>query len=51
MSTINQIPDSIFYDPDSWIDLAPDIDWGTLIPAPEPEPEEPTVPEEPTPGE
>lgn len=34
MSTINQIPDAIFYDPNSWIDLAPDIDWGTLVPPP-----------------
>lgn len=31
MSTINSIPDSVFYDPDSWIDLAPDYDWSKLL--------------------
>ena len=30
MSTINQIPDSVFYDPQSWIDLAPDYNWDDL---------------------
>lgn len=36
MSTINSIPDAIFYDPDSWIDLAPDYDWSEVVPPPEP---------------
>lgn len=31
MSTINQIPDEVFYDPNTWIDLAPDFDWSELI--------------------
>lgn len=44
MSTINQIPDAIFYDPDSWIGLAPDIDWDTLVPAPPPTPVTATAP-------
>lgn len=34
--SINAIPDAVFYDPDSWINLAPDIDWDELIPPPEP---------------
>ena len=34
--SINAIPDSVFYDPDSWIDLAPDFDWAELVPEPEP---------------
>lgn len=40
--SINAIPDSVFYDPDSWIDLAPDFDWSKLgeggDPAPDPDP-------------
>ena len=28
--SINSIPDKIFYAPQSWIDLAPDYDWGKL---------------------
>lgn len=44
--SINTIPDAVFYDPDAWIDLAPDFDWDDLAPAavepePEPDPEEP----------
>lgn len=34
--TINAIPDEVFYDPESWIDLAPDHDWGELVPPPAP---------------
>ena len=30
MSTINQIPEDVFYDPQSWIDLAPDFNWDKL---------------------
>lgn len=32
MSTINQIPEGVFYDPDTWINLAPEIDWDDVIP-------------------
>lgn len=28
--SINAIPDEVFYDPNSWIDLAPDYDWDKL---------------------
>lgn len=35
--TINAIPDEIFYDPQAWIDLAPEFDWSDLVPEPEPE--------------
>jgi len=34
--SINAIPDETFYDPQSWIDLAPDYDWDGLVPPPEP---------------
>lgn len=37
MSTLNRIPEDIFYNPDTWINLAPEIDWDDVIPAPEPE--------------
>ena len=30
MNTINAITDEVFYDPQSWIDLAPDHDWAKL---------------------
>lgn len=43
--SISAIPDSIFYDPDLWIDLAPEFDWNDLAPAPvEPEPVTVTAP-------
>lgn len=32
--SINAIPDQIFYDPQSWIDLSPDFDWSKLVPKP-----------------
>lgn len=32
--SINSIPNAVFYDPDSWIGLAPDIEWGELVPPP-----------------
>jgi len=35
MSTINQIPDAIFYDPQAWINLAPDFDWSALATPPD----------------
>ena len=44
MSTINQIPDAIFYAPQSWIDLAPDYDWRELVPPPAPTPVTATAP-------
>lgn len=44
MSTINQIPDAVFYDPDSWIDLAPEFNWDELVPPPAPTPVTPTAP-------
>lgn len=44
MSTINQIPDEVFYDPDSWIDLAPDFEWDKLVPPPAPTPVTATAP-------
>ena len=28
--SINAIPNEVFYDPQAWIDLAPDHDWGKL---------------------
>lgn len=28
--SINAIPDAVFYDPQAWIDLAPDFDWDAL---------------------
>lgn len=45
MSTINQVPDSVFYNPDSWIDLAPGYDWSKLVPPPAPEPDPEPAPE------
>ena len=44
MSTINQIPDEVFYEPQSWIDLAPDYDWSELVPPPAPTPVTATAP-------
>ena len=44
MSTINQIPDAVFYDPQSWIDLAPGYDWSELVPPPAPTPVTATAP-------
>lgn len=43
--SINSIPNAVFYDPDSWIDLAPDFDWDRLIPEPPAEPEPEPTPE------
>ena len=42
--SINSIPDAVFYDPDSWIDLAPEYDWGNLVPPPAPTPVTATAP-------
>lgn len=43
MSTINQID---LYDWQAWLDLAPDYDWGDMIPlTPEPEPDPEPDPE------
>ena len=32
--SINAIPDAVFYDPQAWIDLAPNFDWDALAGAP-----------------
>ena len=42
--SINSIPDPVFYDPDSWIDLAPETDWDDLVPPPAPTPVTATAP-------
>lgn len=51
--SINAIPDEVFYDPEAWIDLAPDHDWAGLVPPPapelDPEPEAPEPDPEPDP--
>ena len=42
--SINAIPDEVFYDPNSWINLAPDYDWDGLVPPPPPTPVTATAP-------
>jgi len=42
--SINSIPDAVFYDPQPWIDLAPDYDWAKLVPPPAPTPVTATAP-------
>ncbi len=44
MSTLNRIPEDVFYDPDTWINLAPEIDWDDVIPPPAPTPVTATAP-------